>query len=120
MSSAQIKVLVPTGLRRAFLTEMGLTSGWLGSKPPPIPNNAAKPNGGLGSVPHTPVQGGPDAAEGQAPSNARFNSFCERFVIERCREWPQEEINEAAWRTIQDAKTVYRMIQGVSSKVKDR
>lgn len=119
MSSAQIKVLTPPALRRAFLAEMRLTPGWLGSKlAQPISNNAAKPNGGL--VPHTPVQGGPDAAEGQAPSNARFNSFCERFVIERCREWPQEEINEAAWRTIQDAKTVYRMIQGVSSKVKDR
>lgn len=71
--------------------------------------------------PPLPVsQGGTDAPEGQAPSNQRFNSFCERFVIERCREWPKENVNEAAWRCLQDAKRVYHMIQGLSSTVKDR
>lgn len=44
---------------------------------------------------------------------SRFQSFVERFVIERCGYWPKRgegDMIEAAWEEILFARTVYNMI----------
>lgn len=54
-----------------------------------------------------------EGAQQQAPSNTRFRSFCERYIVERCRDWKEGEIDERAWATILEAKSIYNKVREV-------
>jgi hypothetical protein len=51
------------------------------------------------------------------PDNPRFRSFAERYIIERCREWKEGEINERAWAAILEAKSIYDKVRQVSRTI---
>lgn len=54
----------------------------------------------------------PPLAPDTTPS--RFQSFLERFVIERCGYWPKKgeaDLMEAAWEEIAFGRSVYNMIR---------
>jgi hypothetical protein len=57
------------------------------------------------------AQGKPETAH--APSNQRFRSFAERYVIERCRDWPADKVGENAWEAILQARTIYNKVKEV-------
>ena len=66
----------------------------------------------------------PDAAEAEQgknkPSDQRFRSFAERYLIERCRLWPADcNTDEMAWATIAQARTIYKMILEQGRTVKE-
>lgn len=58
------------------------------------------------------LPGDPNAQ--QAPDNPRFRSFAERYIIERCREWKEGEIDESSWKAILEAKSIYNKVKQVS------
>ena len=70
----------------------------------PIPSSAYAAN---------PVQGG-KAAEEQPLANTRFRSFAERYIVERCRDWKEGEIDERTWEAILQAKSIYNKVREVS------
>lgn len=49
----------------------------------------------------------------QALSNARFRSFAERYLVERCRDWKEDEIDERAWEAILQARSIYNKVKEV-------
>jgi hypothetical protein len=53
------------------------------------------------------------APEQQTPSNSRFRSFAERYLVERCRDWKEGEIDERAWAAILEAKSIYNKVKEV-------
>lgn len=55
-----------------------------------------------------------DEETNMPPDNPRFRSFAERYIIERCREWKEGEINERAWAALLEAKSVYAKVKQVS------
>lgn len=59
------------------------------------------------------------ADDSKSPSNARFRSFAERYIIERCRDWKQGEIDEQAWAAILEAKSLYSKVREVSRTIND-
>lgn len=66
----------------------------------------------------TAVAGALEEPQGR-PTDTRFRSFAERYLIERCRLWPAEcKPDEMAWETILQAKTIYKMIAEQSRTVK--
>ena len=79
--------------------------------------NPSKPNSQLhpASNYHVSQNVGQQAATPYPESNARFRSFAERYLIERCRLWPEDEWKERAWATILQARTVYKMISNVGA-----
>jgi hypothetical protein len=93
---------------------------------PPVPasamphmKRAAAQGHGLGAVGPLNHQGttSPNVAkstdEQQAPSNARFRSFAERYLVERCRDWKESEIDDRAWEAILQARTIYNKVKEV-------
>lgn len=117
MSSAKISVRVGAAIRRMIAKQQreAVTAAVNAAPPPPLPSPTRiirRPIGLPGNAgtpgPTGQQAGGPDAAQGV---DQRYASFIERFVIERCRDWPQETIKEAAWATVLDARAVYGMIQ---------
>lgn len=60
-----------------------------------------------------------DGSTQQAPDNPRFRSFAERYIIERCREWKEGEIDERSWAAILEAKSIYNKVREVSRTVRD-
>lgn len=68
----------------------------------------------LGSAPRRPVSPTADAEQAPPPDNPRFRSFAERYIIERCREWKEGEIDESAWKAILEAKSIYNKVKQVS------
>lgn len=69
-----------------------------------------------GASGHNNTQG-QSPEDGQVPSNTRFRSFCERYIIERCRDWKEGEIDERAWATILEAKSIYNKVKEVGRTV---
>jgi hypothetical protein len=54
------------------------------------------------------------------PSDQRFRSFAERYLVERCRLWPADaDTAQMAWDTIAQAKTIYKMILEQGRNVKE-
>jgi len=47
---------------------------------------------------------------GPMPSDQRFRSFAERFLIERAGTFRADHIAEDTWLCVQDAKRAYNMI----------
>lgn len=84
----------------------GLTGAGGPANPPGMNQQGVAPN---------PVGRPNNAREEQQlqPSNARFRSFAERFMIERCRGWP-DVTDEEMHKNILRAKTAYKMIQSMS------
>ncbi len=78
------------------------------------------PVGPVGPV-GTPGPVGPrgDDAQQQRPSNQRFRSFAERYIIERCRDWPQREVDERTWAAILEAKSIYNKVKEVGRTLGD-
>lgn len=78
---------------------------------PPVPSAVAK------QLKQAALQGmnqaGPDSAEGQAISNARFRSFCERYIVERCRDWKENEVDARSWEAILQARSIYNKVKEV-------
>jgi hypothetical protein len=68
----------------------------------------------LGSAPGRPVSPAADVEQAPPPDNPRFRSFAERYIIERCREWKEGEIDESSWKAILEAKSIYNKIKQVS------
>lgn len=65
------------------------------------------------AVQHNPAaQGGPTHANVKKPSDQRFRSFAERYVIARAHYFRQEPelLLEDSWSCILDAKRLYAMI----------
>lgn len=71
------------------------------------------------------LSGGQQANQGVASnpgeevsySNQRFRSFAERYLLERCHEWKPEEVEERAWETILQARTLYKKIKEVGRTI---
>lgn len=55
----------------------------------------------------------------KAPSNARFRSFAERWVVERARHFTEATITVDTWTAVQQAKTAYNMIKEVGRNLTD-
>lgn len=53
------------------------------------------------------------------PSNTRFRSFAERYLIERATHFRADHIDEDAWRCIQDARRAYKQIEAVGRTVRN-
>jgi len=54
------------------------------------------------------------------PSDQRFRSFAERYLLERCRHWPADcNAEDIAWKTIAQARTVYKMILEQGRTIKE-
>jgi hypothetical protein len=105
--------------------------GFFTRKPnPPVPVKAQQLLRGIGSVspPHLPSQQvrnalnqaqagqlpmGKPENEQQAQSNTRFRSFAERYIVERCRDWKESEIDERAWEAILQARSIYNKVKEV-------
>jgi hypothetical protein len=71
--------------------------------------------------PPLPVQA-PMAATAEpnkVPSNTRYRSFAERYVIERASTFRPGHEDEDAWMAAMRAKTAYNMIKEVGRTVKD-
>ena len=47
------------------------------------------------------------------PDSDRFRSFAERYVIERAASFRKGFEKEDGWETIQTARSLYKMIEGV-------
>lgn len=60
-----------------------------------------------------------DAEQAPPPDNPRFRSFAERYIIERCREWKEGEIDERSWAAILEAKSIYSRVREFSRNVRD-
>ena len=65
-----------------------------------------------------PVGPGNEAQQRQT-SNQRFRSFAERYIIERCRDWPQGEVDERTWAAILEAKSIYNTVKEVGRTLGD-
>ena len=57
--------------------------------------------------------------EGMPPSNTRFRSFAERWVIARADKFRTDHIEEDTWRSIQDARRAYKQVEAVGRMVVD-
>lgn len=55
----------------------------------------------------------PIAQDANRPSNQRFRSFAERYIVERCRDWKESEIEERGWEAILQARTLYNKVKEV-------
>lgn len=77
------------------------------SKPNP-PQHAAQ-NWAVGV---SPAAAAPKEQE-QTPSNQRFRSFCERYIVERARDWKEEEVDARAWEAILQARSIYNKVREV-------
>jgi hypothetical protein len=51
------------------------------------------------------------------PSDTRFRSFAERWLIERAGTFRADRIDEDTWRSIQDAKRAYKQCQAVGRTI---
>lgn len=60
-----------------------------------------------------------EGAPNKAPSNTRFRSFAERYIMERAKNWPEGKEIELAWETISQARTIYNMIKEQGRTLKD-
>lgn len=94
--------------------------------PPPLPPRVAqvlnKPNAAPPPPARPAGQNVPvTAAENQQrmTSNTRFRSFCERYVVERCRDWPQDQIEARAWEAILEARSIYNKVKEVGRTIGD-
>lgn len=56
---------------------------------------------------------------GRAPSNTRYRSFAERYVVERASTFRPGHEEEDAWKAAMSAKTAYNMIREVGRTLKD-
>jgi len=66
------------------------------------------------------VQPGPAAeANGPRPSDVRFRSFAERYVVERARTFDQARLEDDAWRAVTEARTIYKMICETGRTIKE-
>lgn len=85
-----------------------------GGQPPPLPVQSASPilSAGVGVQEQGP-------APNKVPSNARFRSFAERWVVERARGFTEATITNDTWTAIQQAKTAYNMIKEVGRNLTD-
>ena len=73
----------------------------------------------VGPVGSPGVAGQSNDAQQQRPSNQRFRSFAERYIIERCRDWPQREVDERTWAAILEAKSIYNKVKEVGRTLGD-
>jgi hypothetical protein len=82
-------------------------------------NGPTGPVGPVGPVGSPGVAGQSNDAQQQRPSNQRFRSFAERYIIERCRDWPQREVDERTWAAILEAKSIYNKVKEVGRTLGD-
>lgn len=73
---------------------------------------ATGPSGPLGQ-PSNPNVGQPQQGTRGKPSDQRFRSFAERYMIARAHLFrvPQDELAEDTWQCILDAKRAYALIE---------
>lgn len=62
---------------------------------------------------------GPSAKdeEQRSLSNQRFRSFAERYLVERCRDWPEDQIDARAWEAILQARSIYQKVREVGRTI---
>lgn len=61
----------------------------------------------------------PEEDERKPKSNARYRSFAERYVIERAKFFPVGKELEAAWQAGMEARSIYKMLQGLGRTIGD-
>lgn len=92
----------------------------IGAGMPPLP---AKGANGPAGPPQGAAQQSPQVAADpntqKAQSNNRFRSFAERYIVERCRDWKEGEIDERAWGAILEAKSIYNKVREVGRTLGD-
>lgn len=71
------------------------------------------------SLPVNPNLGQPAHANVKKPSDQRFRSFAERYMIARAHHFrlPMSDHTEDQWACIMDAKRAYAMIQRVGQNI---
>jgi hypothetical protein len=89
---------------------------------PPAANKALNRTNGFGvtgPVGHPGVAGQASKDENaqQAPSNNRFRSFAERYIVERCRDWKEDDVDARAWEAILQARSIYNKVKEVGRTV---
>lgn len=91
--------------------------GWPKTKIPPLP--LPPPRLYLQSPIANPNAGQPAQANGKKPSDQRFRSFAERYIIARAHFFrvPLSEHTEDQWSCVMDAKRVYAMIERVGQNI---
>lgn len=90
-----------------------LPVGWPHGPPSPAMQvkNAGQPIHG--------AVGGPTHGNTKKPSDQRFRSFAERYMIARAHYFSQDphQLAEDTWECILDAKRAYRMIQRTGENI---
>lgn len=96
---------------------------------PPVPPRVAQVLKGANPLPKATAasispaanagQRAQNEAQQQAPSNVRFRSFAERYVVERCRDWREDQIDARAWEAILQARSIYNKVKEVGRTVTD-
>jgi hypothetical protein len=76
-----------------------------------VPSGASQGSGIGPSVQAEPSQ--------RKEANSRFRSFAERYIIERCKDWKEGEIDERAWACILEAQSIYAKVKEFSRNVSD-
>lgn len=98
----------------------------MGQTPPPLPYShsvavAAQGGGGAGGPPllSPATQGGPTHANVRKPSDQRFRSFCERYVVARAHLLTADPLKlaEEQYNMVLDAKRFYAMIERAGQSI---